>query len=417
MGRLRRLCRTDFAGSSACRTCRAVRPEREAAPHRPMNRPPDFTGSPGRGGPARPGRECSHRGEASRDDCWPTSAGATERRHRRGTSPAQGLPGIGYPMMGREELAGGPAAVLSLADGSDRGEVAMDGGERNVSDRIGPDLLRSGAGLRTPEGSPPVLLGAGLPTPPSARPKVSRSSKTNGTKSPPPPRCASRGHPKGRRRRPDRRSPGRVGSDRTGRGDLRSSRRGRQRRRSERKSPTGSGAVLSRQTFGRASGRGRRPAPNTRADRTTGRPTDPARTERRRPYHARAIGALAVWRSSARSPVNRPRPPVPARTTPGATEFFEKSIRPMLAEKCQKCHGGDKTRGGLSLASRELGAQGGRQRTGGRAGQAAREPDHRGRRAARRAEDAARGEALPGRGRPPEALDRARPALARGASG
>ena len=31
---------------------------------------------------------------------------------------------------------------------------------------------------------------------------------------------------------------------------------------------------------------------------------------------------------------------------PGAVEFFEKSIRPLLAEKCQKCHGGEKTQAG-----------------------------------------------------------------------
>src|SRR5262249_31556782 len=34
---------------------------------------------------------------------------------------------------------------------------------------------------------------------------------------------------------------------------------------------------------------------------------------------------------------------------PAATEFFEKEIRPLLAEKCQKCHGGSKPRAGLSL--------------------------------------------------------------------
>ncbi len=43
----------------------------------------------------------------------------------------------------------------------------------------------------------------------------------------------------------------------------------------------------------------------------------------------------------------------------GADEFFETSIRPILAEKCQKCHGDDKARGGLSLAGRESLLRGG----------------------------------------------------------
>ena len=44
---------------------------------------------------------------------------------------------------------------------------------------------------------------------------------------------------------------------------------------------------------------------------------------------------------------------------PGGAEFFEKSIRPILAEKCQKCHGGDKAKGGLSLTGRESVLRGG----------------------------------------------------------
>ena len=39
--------------------------------------------------------------------------------------------------------------------------------------------------------------------------------------------------------------------------------------------------------------------------------------------------------------------------------FFEKSIRPIFAEKCQKCHGGDKAKGGLSLTGREALLKGG----------------------------------------------------------
>ena len=44
---------------------------------------------------------------------------------------------------------------------------------------------------------------------------------------------------------------------------------------------------------------------------------------------------------------------------PAAIEFFEKEIRPLLVEKCQKCHGGSKPRGGLSLKGRSLVLQGG----------------------------------------------------------
>ena len=44
---------------------------------------------------------------------------------------------------------------------------------------------------------------------------------------------------------------------------------------------------------------------------------------------------------------------------PGGAEFFEKSVRPILAEKCQKCHGGDRAKGGLSLTGRESVLKGG----------------------------------------------------------
>ena len=49
----------------------------------------------------------------------------------------------------------------------------------------------------------------------------------------------------------------------------------------------------------------------------------------------------------------------PAKPDPAAVEFFEKDIRPLLVERCQKCHGDKKTSGGLSLTSRAALLKGG----------------------------------------------------------
>jgi cytochrome c553 len=50
-----------------------------------------------------------------------------------------------------------------------------------------------------------------------------------------------------------------------------------------------------------------------------------------------------------------------AADEPSADEFFEKEVRPLLAERCWKCHGepGKKPKGGLVLTSRERVLQGG----------------------------------------------------------
>ena len=40
-------------------------------------------------------------------------------------------------------------------------------------------------------------------------------------------------------------------------------------------------------------------------------------------------------------------------------EYFEKEVRPLLADRCFKCHGGAKTRGSLKLTSRDALLQGG----------------------------------------------------------
>jgi hypothetical protein len=45
--------------------------------------------------------------------------------------------------------------------------------------------------------------------------------------------------------------------------------------------------------------------------------------------------------------------------TPEQAEFFEKEVRPLLAERCFDCHGGKKVRGGLKLTSREAILRGG----------------------------------------------------------
>ncbi len=55
-----------------------------------------------------------------------------------------------------------------------------------------------------------------------------------------------------------------------------------------------------------------------------------------------AVTGLGLVASSARA------------ESPGAAsvEFFEKRVRPVLVEKCQRCHGVDRPKGGLSLVSR-----------------------------------------------------------------
>jgi cytochrome c553 len=51
--------------------------------------------------------------------------------------------------------------------------------------------------------------------------------------------------------------------------------------------------------------------------------------------------------------------PLPARADTADADFFEKRVRPILAENCFSCHGAKKTRGGLRLDSREALLKGG----------------------------------------------------------
>ncbi len=53
------------------------------------------------------------------------------------------------------------------------------------------------------------------------------------------------------------------------------------------------------------------------------------------------------------------RPPSPAAADGASAEFFEKSVRPLLVERCQTCHGSSKQKGGLRLDSRAGAVTGG----------------------------------------------------------
>src|SRR3954468_23215875 len=48
-----------------------------------------------------------------------------------------------------------------------------------------------------------------------------------------------------------------------------------------------------------------------------------------------------------------------AEIPPDQIEFFEKQVRPVLADQCYKCHGPDKQKGGLRMDSRDALLKGG----------------------------------------------------------
>src|SRR5262245_50660594 len=72
-------------------------------------------------------------------------------------------------------------------------------------------------------------------------------------------------------------------------------------------------------------------------------------------------GLLTAELAWCASPPPRPSP-VPAdhaRAMAASRELFARSVRPALTQCCLKCHGGEKTRGGLDMASRETLLKGG----------------------------------------------------------
>src|SRR6516165_3413879 len=70
-----------------------------------------------------------------------------------------------------------------------------------------------------------------------------------------------------------------------------------------------------------------------------------------------AIALLGLVAATARAG----DPAVASGTTDAAgVEFFEKDVRPLLAARCQECHGPAKVKGGLRLDSRAAALAGGR---------------------------------------------------------
>src|SRR5262249_44388499 len=59
------------------------------------------------------------------------------------------------------------------------------------------------------------------------------------------------------------------------------------------------------------------------------------------------LGSLLVSLGAGHASATDPKPDA------GQAEFFEKKVRPLLAENCFQCHGPEKQRGGLRLASRD----------------------------------------------------------------
>jgi uncharacterized membrane protein len=60
---------------------------------------------------------------------------------------------------------------------------------------------------------------------------------------------------------------------------------------------------------------------------------------------------LAFWSAAAAVRGGEPPSETANKTDPSAIESFKKSVRPILVERCQGCHGSTKQKGGLRLDS------------------------------------------------------------------
>src|ERR1700738_1050368 len=72
-----------------------------------------------------------------------------------------------------------------------------------------------------------------------------------------------------------------------------------------------------------------------------------------------ALGAIGLSVLAARGVAQEAAPSRP-EPDPAALEFFEKEVRPLLAARCQKCHGAKVQKGELRLDSRSSLLAGGR---------------------------------------------------------
>src|SRR5437667_7121433 len=70
-------------------------------------------------------------------------------------------------------------------------------------------------------------------------------------------------------------------------------------------------------------------------------------------WFAFAAACLAWLATMASAWAQQPLPADHAEKMARGRELFAKSVRPVLMDQCLKCHGGDKTRSGFDLSTRE----------------------------------------------------------------